>query len=54
MCKEFLTVILVPIALISFTLYLLLTIEKEKNQCNDLGGVYINSQCFKAEIIKLD
>lgn len=50
--------ILAIIAMVIFFIILIVIngtyLRKEKFKCNDLGGVYIESQCFKAELIKLD
>lgn len=29
-------------------------IDNKKSKCANLGGIYIEGQCFKADIIKLD
>lgn len=53
--KYLLSLILGLIILLLFISYSLVsyTIERKVN-CHTLGGIYIDGQCFKAEIIKLD
>lgn len=30
------------------------SIHQKESKCHDLGGVYIENKCFKADLIKLD
>ena len=42
------------IFLIGLVIISLFYTDKRMSKCNDLGGVYINTQCYKAELINLD
>jgi len=44
------TIISLVILVFSSIIYL----EVRKDKCHDLGGIYIDTQCFKADLIKLD
>jgi len=42
------------IFLIVLVIFSIFYTDKRISKCNALGGVYINAQCYKAELINLD
>ena len=51
--KAFIPAVIVILVLIITVILLQHQINKDEARCHFLGGVYIDGQCFKAELIKL-